>query len=170
MPRGIPKDPNHPRNKKRQDASEPAAAPKRRGRPPGSGKKMEAAAPEKTKAATPSRKQLPGTPSGVTARVLSSDDAAHTVRSNIRVIAEAIQMAGTSTNLKNALEGQVQELLRLTSSTANETSDPDEEEEVPAPVASAPIPSAPALVTVPGNNLPTPPSFVPPPFPPPSAQ
>ena len=180
MPRGIPKDPNHPRNKARVDAA-PAAAPKKRGRPPGSGKKAavaetQAAAPKAKKADTSVAKN-----SGnkiASASVIShdgqNDEALATVRSNIRMISEAIQHAGSTPSRQTMLDAQLQKLIELSTVEEQSAQDDDEPEEKPAPIIATPTP-VPTLAAVPtqtqgGNNLPTPPSFVPPPFPSPVPQ
>lgn len=175
MPRGIPKDPNHPRNKKRQDGGPPTsvAEPKRRGRPPGKKNIAKAAAPapvatHQLKSAEPLFGKM-----SATHRQPGDVAAVNLVRENIDTIARAMNLVSpnhSAGELASALATQVKELTRLTNEALHPDDGDEEDEEVGTAVAAAPaIPPAPMLQTVPqqtNNSLPTPPSFVPPPFPP----
>lgn len=176
MPRGIPKDPNHPRNKARVDAA-PAAAPKRRGRPPGSGTKkpeaQAAAAPKTKKVAAVQHAPKKSMPDQVTAALVDREDV-YALRTNINVIAGAIGAAGSTPERQTLLDAQIKKLVALTDPPAADVEvEDDEPEEKPAPIIATPTP-VPTLAPVPtvvsgGNNLPTPPSFMPPPFPTPNS-
>lgn len=181
MPRGIPKDPNHPRNKNRLAAAPTSAAPaepkKKRGRPPGK-KNAEAKSPEliPKKASSSVGKAVDSNVAsrieegilGYWQRMPKNSADMMIVRENIKVLADTIQtVAGqpqSSSELHAALNGQVKELMRLT----DEALHPQQEalvEETEVQTA-APTPAPAPVVQQAGNNLPTPPSFVPPPFPP----
>ncbi len=185
MPRGIPKDPNHPRNKKRQDTDAPAAEPKRRGRPPGKKNAAKAAAaPKEVTAvkATPKKAATVQSTGGVATSNPSNAANLYVVHSNIKVLADAIAAAApTASNsdrevLTSALRGQIQEMISLTGDILHpETEEVETRTVAPTQTAVAPVqptvpafqpPAVPQVPTlVQGNNLPTPPSFIAPPFP-----
>jgi len=143
MPRGIPKDPNHPRNKKKNDAGV-SAAPKRRGRPPGSKNVAKAQS-----AAAPSPKRQAA---HVTAATVASGRNPHDHLNIVRANIATLSTCGGSVAIA-ALSQQIEQLLHLTNEITQEDVEQDD-----APVA-------PVTQSVPAP-LPSPPSFAPPPFPP----
>lgn len=180
MPRGIPKDPNHPRNKKRQQEAAPAAAPKKRGRPPGSGK---TAQPKNVATAAPSKDYVKKDDQHKP-DVLKSDKGfappridLHTRRSaltdEIGLITSAVAASGTN-NLAAHLEDRVRELSSINDKLFPVTEPKSEPEEIDEEPEAEPVQhvSQPVLVPPPAapvyaapTALPTPPAFIPPPFP-----
>lgn len=164
MPRGIPKDPNHPRNKGNKKTEATAAAPKKRGRPPG---KKNAVKGE----ASPKTAKLPGAPTRGIA--VHSDTPGPSSLLKISVAQNALTslaavFAAVPTNklLLQAVEDLAKEVVTRVSEFL---SPPTAEEETPAKeeVVVKTAPTAPVLTAVPSNvpTAPLPGFMPPPPFP-----
>lgn len=162
MPRGIPKDPNHPRNKTRKP--DVAAAPtKKRGRPPGSKNLIAKVVEIPIDAPVAVHKIEPkwpdkSSPGKVISAHKTNDvlDMLDLVRTNISVLSHC---QNSNSAAGSALTAQVALLEKLTAQALGT-------EEVVAP-AVLPTAVAPVVVTPPPQlaPLPTPPNFSPPPFP-----
>jgi hypothetical protein len=164
MPRGIPKDPNHPRNKKRNAAAAaaPNAAPKKRGRPPKNAKSVEVSS-SAIKNSDPVKMV-----EGIWYR--SDNEIAHLdqVRQNLVALA-AIAGSSNLDLVREEITAQTKQLGVLTNKLINGVQDVVVAKAVDAdpvkPTAPAPVvqQAAPTQQVAP---LPSPPSFAPPPFPP----
>ncbi len=171
MPRGIPKDPNHPKNLKRTAASAPTAdAPKRRGRPPGSknAKKAEVAEASTTPSSVGKVKKSEGkqhAPLGNVAQAVAYSPDLFQIRDNINALAHAASATGPNSVITKAIEEQVTRLNALTSKLFD-SKGTDADNDVPVGSVSTPSPVAAQQNSTP--PLPAPPAFMPPPFPTPS--
>ena len=145
MPRGIPKDPNHPRNKKKTAETTAATPPKRRGRPPGSKNAAKA-----TSQPAVSAKVSAPVRSATHAVATTRNDHIDIVRANISVLASC------GPHGVNALHNQIDQLMKLTAAVVGE-----QDTEVQPTQNSGNTSIAPQVA-----SLPSPPSFAPPPFPP----
>lgn len=175
MPRGIPKDPNHPRNKNKAVVAAPADAPKRRGRPPGSKNAAKNGTPSVKAVAKSPTKTIDNGPAispkkiqatlhqealGI-GRFQGHPVGMSEVRANLTVLA---QLNPTQNDVvARELAVQLGYLHQLTVDLINPTADKPADEEVEevveqAPVVAQPTQSAPA-------PLPPVPNFMMPPFP-----
>lgn len=154
MPRGIPKDPNHPRNSKNKKSDASAAgAPKRRGRPPGSknASKSQETVNEKAVVSAPAAKAPKQSPAQNVQTYHNPQ--AHLNLSIVRDNIMTLSHCG-GPEASQAMNSQIEQLMRLTEEIIGH----DDEVVSAQPVTN----QVPAI----SSSLPTPPSFNPPPFPP----
>lgn len=153
MPRGTPKDPNHPRNSKKKSDTAATGAPKRRGRPPGS--KNTAKSQETAVAVAPvkmSSQRLDKSAGHDWSQTYRNPQAhLNIVRDNIVTLSHC-----TGPEAAHAVSLQIEQLLSLTEEIIGHDDSVDPAQQPPATNQALTVTS----------SLPTPPNFSPPPFPP----
>lgn len=154
MPRGIPKDPNHPRNKKHP--SNAGAAPKRRGRPPGS-KNVKSVTKEMSASELPQK--IRNTVKTVALSMISDKVAAiqpsFDLEHKIQIVRNNVSVLSLAAGQGEYLREQVELLMKLTKEALYDEDQEkvvDNDDESSDFTASAPVAQTAAL-----------PSFVPPP-------